>query len=336
MTQEQIIAIEGRSPMKHIPESTGMDHEVVFPGSLPKVTIIVATYNSVTRSHLTECLESISRLSYQGEVELIVADGGSTDSTIELASKHRAKVIHNPAVTELGYEGGKNLALTIATGDFIMIVDADNVLIEKTYIDMMLEPFMVDPQVVVAVPTPYVPVKGRHTQVCRFFCLQERDFWQSLSVKGCPTNDWIKFSPKVPEFPNAGLVRRATLRQIGGWDYDTEVARRIMSTAARDYALVLGAHRFHNEMRGYGDIWKKVDRRVRNQIRNQDKKHAVASQITRMLHDPITYFRSELSVPLFHALYQRDLAYLQVLPVFCIKHTLFLARKVWRARAKPL
>jgi glycosyltransferase involved in cell wall biosynthesis len=57
--------------------------------------------------------------------EIIVLDSGSTDKTVEIAKSYGARVIHQPW---LGYAAQKNAAIDLATGDWILSLDADEVL----------------------------------------------------------------------------------------------------------------------------------------------------------------------------------------------------------------
>jgi len=60
----------------------------------PSISIITPTYNSAKT--LTSCLESIKNQDFPGEIEIIIADGGSTDSTLEIAGKYTDKIYPNP------------------------------------------------------------------------------------------------------------------------------------------------------------------------------------------------------------------------------------------------
>lgn len=54
--------------------------------------------------------------------EIVVVDGGSTDTTVEVARARGAKVIENPWP---GFAAQRNVALAAATGDWILEIDAD-------------------------------------------------------------------------------------------------------------------------------------------------------------------------------------------------------------------
>ena len=71
---------------------------------------------------LENCLKSI-----KGFVdEIIVVDTGSTDGTIEIAENYGAKVYHHP--WEGDFSKHRNQSMSYAKGDWILIIDADEVL----------------------------------------------------------------------------------------------------------------------------------------------------------------------------------------------------------------
>ena len=67
-----------------------------------KVSVIIPTFNS--SKTLSQCLESIKGQNYAGEIEIIIADGGSTDGTIQVAKRYTDKIFDNPLKT--GEAGG--------------------------------------------------------------------------------------------------------------------------------------------------------------------------------------------------------------------------------------
>jgi glycosyltransferase involved in cell wall biosynthesis len=59
--------------------------------------------------------------------EIIVVDTGSTDDTIETARDHGAKVLHHD-FTDFDFAAARNRSLNAATGDFALVLDADETL----------------------------------------------------------------------------------------------------------------------------------------------------------------------------------------------------------------
>ncbi|MBU3967076.1 MAG: glycosyltransferase [Euryarchaeota archaeon] len=98
----------------------------------PSISIITPTYNSAKT--LTACLESIKNQDYQGEIEIIIADGDSTDSTLEIARKYTDKIYPNPLKTG---EAGKAVGIKHSKGEIIALIDSDNILPTEDWLSRM-------------------------------------------------------------------------------------------------------------------------------------------------------------------------------------------------------
>ena len=106
------------------------------PRSNPSISIITPTYNSAKT--LTFCLDSIKNQDYRGDIEIIIADGGSTDSTLVIAQKYTDKIYPNPLKTG---EAGKAAGVKHAKNEIIALIDSDNILPSKDWLSRMIEPF---------------------------------------------------------------------------------------------------------------------------------------------------------------------------------------------------
>jgi len=96
----------------------------------PTVTLVVAMRNEIAA--IEACLRSILEQRYPGTIELIVADGRSTDGSREvaarmLAGRARTRVLDNPKVTQAA---GWNLGIDLASGEIVGIVSGHAVLAE--------------------------------------------------------------------------------------------------------------------------------------------------------------------------------------------------------------
>ena len=83
------------------------------------VSIVIPTYNS--GSTIEDCLESLKKQTKSPE-EIIIVDGHSKDSTIDIAKKYECKIFYE--------EGGSraaacNVGVPEANGDYIVFIDAD-------------------------------------------------------------------------------------------------------------------------------------------------------------------------------------------------------------------
>ena len=85
----------------------------------PRVSVIVPARNEAKT--IEECLRSIFAQKVEGGMEVIVADGGSSDETAALARSAGARVVGNAAQTT---PAGLNAALSAAEGEIIVRFDA--------------------------------------------------------------------------------------------------------------------------------------------------------------------------------------------------------------------
>ena len=101
-------------------------------GSL--VSIVVPAFNRA--GVITETLESIARQTYR-EIECIVVDDGSADSTVAVVEEWgRQHAQFNLLLIRLERNAGKcaavNRGLREAAGEFIMVLDSDDILMPET------------------------------------------------------------------------------------------------------------------------------------------------------------------------------------------------------------
>ena len=85
-----------------------------------KISATVITYNE--ERNIARVIESLRCAD-----EIVVVDSGSTDRTVEIASKLGARVVESPW---RGFAGQKNLASEYAANDWILSLDADEALSE--------------------------------------------------------------------------------------------------------------------------------------------------------------------------------------------------------------
>jgi glycosyltransferase involved in cell wall biosynthesis len=99
----------------------------------PTVTIAIPTYNE--EEHIEACLDAIARQTYPKIVEALVVDGGSSDTTRELAAHRGALVLENPRRIQAA---ALNIALDAAAGDVFVRVDGHCVIADD-YVDRCVE-----------------------------------------------------------------------------------------------------------------------------------------------------------------------------------------------------
>jgi len=100
--------------------------------SFIKVSIIVPVYNG--QLYLHECIDSIINQSLQ-EIEIIVVDDGSTDDTKEILSEYCKKDPRIKVITKqnTGYGDSLNQGMDYATGEYVGIVESDDIIPKQFY-----------------------------------------------------------------------------------------------------------------------------------------------------------------------------------------------------------
>jgi glycosyltransferase involved in cell wall biosynthesis len=103
-----------------------------------KVSVIVPVYNA--EKYLDKCIESILAQTFEN-IELILINDGSTDSSSKICDKYRekdsrVKVFH---VQNSGPSRARNRGLELASGEYIQFVDSDDYIEENMTEDLVKE-----------------------------------------------------------------------------------------------------------------------------------------------------------------------------------------------------
>lgn len=106
----------------------------------PSISVVLATYNSEFSLEL--CLDSLFSQDYPKEkIELIIADGGSRDKTLEIIKNYPHKLFQIP-VDKQEAEYNKGVALSHAGNEIVLLIDHDNILPHKNWLRNMVFPLM--------------------------------------------------------------------------------------------------------------------------------------------------------------------------------------------------
>ena len=90
----------------------------------PLISIIIPTYNS--EKYFTECLDSVIKQSYKN-IEVIIVDGGSVDSTKLIANRYCNKYNNwHFITTKKGVAHQRNIGLNTFKGDYVFFLDSDD------------------------------------------------------------------------------------------------------------------------------------------------------------------------------------------------------------------
>ena len=105
-------------------------------------SVVIRAYNEET--HIGRLLEGISHQTVR-DVEIILVDSGSTDSTAAIAAHYGAKIVHIQP-DEFTFGRSLNLGLAAATRGLVVIASAHVYPVYPDWLEKLLAPFA-DPQV---------------------------------------------------------------------------------------------------------------------------------------------------------------------------------------------
>ena len=91
----------------------------------PLISVIIPVHNG--EKYFVECLDSIAAQDYP-DMELIVIDDGSTDGTMDVVNAHPLAKTVVSLTPNQGVYKARNLALSMAKGDFICLFDCDDIM----------------------------------------------------------------------------------------------------------------------------------------------------------------------------------------------------------------
>lgn len=89
-----------------------------------KISVITTTYNSA--STVQDTIESVGRQVFDGEVEYIIIDGGSTDATLDIVGQYPGLVTKVISEPDSGLYDAMNKGIRLATGDVVGILNSDD------------------------------------------------------------------------------------------------------------------------------------------------------------------------------------------------------------------
>jgi succinoglycan biosynthesis protein ExoA len=195
----------------------------------PRVSVIVPARNE--GAHIADCLRSIFAQSVEGGIEVVVADGGSSDDTAAVARAAGATVVTNLEGTT---PAGLNAALATARGEIIVRFDAHGKM-PPGYVDASVRALDEEPNVAGVGGWIRVEPRGPWGRAIGAALGSRFGIGNARSWK--PPKPGQQRAD-VDTFP-LGAWRAETLRAVGGWDerflrnQDFELNYRLRRSGAR-------------------------------------------------------------------------------------------------------
>lgn len=106
-----------------------------------KITIITVCFNAAKTIERT--IESVCAQSYPN-IEYIVKDGASTDETLEIIKRYTSKISKFVSEKDNGIYDAMNKSITLATGDIVYFLNADDRLYDNNVVRAVVDVFSKD------------------------------------------------------------------------------------------------------------------------------------------------------------------------------------------------
>jgi rhamnosyltransferase len=159
-----------------------------------KVTVTVPTFNA--EEFLEDLLRAVGKQKTDREIEVLIIDSGSTDKTLDIVAKHPKVHLHQIPNSEFGHGKTRNLAVKMASGDYVLFLTQDAVPAQEHWLEAMVEPFELSDKVGCVVgkqiPLSDAPVTIKREVVSVF--------------RGLGPDDSISFQRKNPLTKDLGMV----------------------------------------------------------------------------------------------------------------------------------
>ncbi len=163
------------------------------------LSIIIPTLNE--EKYLPLLLDSLKRQNFS-DAEIIVADAGSTDATVEIAKRFNAIVVPGGLPAK-----GRNEGLKVAKGELVLFVDAD-VILPDTFLQHTLEEF-----------------KRRSLDIASFYLVPLPTTKFSVFAINAFYNYPIYFLETLLPHAAVGILgRRDLFEKLGGFDEEITLA----------------------------------------------------------------------------------------------------------------
>ena len=179
-----------------------------------RVSVLIPAWNE--SKVIRRTVESITRYSYDFEVEIVIVDDGSTDNTWEILQELDAEY---PSVKIYDKEnGGKAKALNYGlfigvTTDFTLIIDADTIVADGETIPRLVRWFA-DPKIGVVAGRTKAGYRGKGVREKMLAEFQSTEYDLGIAVLRT-AQDWMNGIVIVPG--SCSMFRTALLREVGGF-----------------------------------------------------------------------------------------------------------------------
>jgi len=223
----------------------------------PKISILVPTYNTPEKM-LHEMLGSVLEQLYPNW-ELCIADDASVQNHVQMilneyaVKDERIKLVFGD--TNRGVSHATNCALALATGDFVVLLDHDD-LLEKHALYRVAESILTDNPDILYSDEILISGESQHVE--------------QIALRPVFSPEYLRSHPYIVHMVGFKTV---LLREIGGWDENLSISQ--------DYDLILRASEKSRTIVHIPEILYRW--RINHQSAGQDKRKSVMDVSTAVL-----------------------------------------------------
>lgn len=169
-----------------------------------KVSIVIPTYNG--ERFVSETINSCLQQTYDN-IEIIVIDDASNDSTLDILSGYREKINLKKNKNNLGIVKTVNKALLSVESEFFILLGQDDLLPER-HIELLISEFTSSEIIAVYCNSYLIDESGKTIKLAR-----------NDNIQDLKTNNSMYFL-SIDNFINScGMLHRTKVfKSIGGWD----------------------------------------------------------------------------------------------------------------------
>lgn len=219
--------IAGVIHKRRTPISEKIEENNIDLSSLPSITVQLPAYNE--EENIEQVIESITNQQYNGNMEIIVVDDGSTDNTWSLLQELAEKydILRVFTKENEGIAPTRNFALEKGTNEIVITMDSDTILEENALLNLVAQ-FDSNGKVVGVASN----VEILNDKLNWWTRAQSIEYLLSMEMARMFQS---KFRHLMVISGGCGAYRRSVLEKVNGWN---EVGHKY----AEDFDLTIKAH----------------------------------------------------------------------------------------------
>jgi glycosyltransferase involved in cell wall biosynthesis len=208
--------------------------------NLPRITIVTPSYNQA--EYLPETIESVLNQSYP-DLEYIIIDGGSVDSTAEIIRQHERNLAYWVSEKDRGQSHAINKGFQRCSGELFAWVNSDDVLFPGCLTAIAECYLRANKPDIIHANVAYIDSRSRITRFVRIPAQKRFFFFRGI---------WYAQAPVV-------FFKSSLFRAVGGVNeryyqaMDFDLWMRVMKTGARVVHIphYLGGFRWHEQSKSF-------------------------------------------------------------------------------------